>query len=119
MLVSKTPAVKFAVAYVFVDPSKSATLACVYRHQEFHFPVCTGLPEDWIGVKTETEFPVDTGTTITVSCQEGYINTGSSVVTCNTYLYQDLKYNERPYCTTLYGKVLLGPELVFYLLVCV
>ena len=57
MLVSKTPAVKFAVAYVFVDPSKSATLACVYRHQEFHFPVCTGLPEDWIGVKTYSPLP--------------------------------------------------------------
>ena len=60
--------------------------------------VCTGLPEDWTGVKTETEFPVDTGTTITVSCQEGYINTGSSVVTCNTYLYQDLEYKKKPKC---------------------
>ena len=51
---------------------------------------------DWVGVKTETEFPVDTGTKITVSCQEGYINTGSSVVTCNTYLYQDVYYTAKP-----------------------
>ena len=64
--------------------------------------VCTGLPEDWIGVKTETEFPVDTGTTITVSCQEGYINTGSKIVTCNTYLYQDFQYDTKPTC--LLGK---------------
>ena len=60
--------------------------------------VCTGLPEDWTGIKTETEFPVDTGTTITVSCQEGYINTGSKRVTCNTYLYQDLQYKRKPRC---------------------
>ena len=50
-------------------------------------------------MKTETEFPVDTGTTITVSCQEGYINTGSEIVTCNTYLYQDLEYEIKPSCT--------------------
>ena len=49
-------------------------------------------------METETEFPVDTGTIITVSCQEGYINTGSSVVTCNTYLYQDLEYEIKPNC---------------------
>ena len=50
---------------------------------------------------TETEFPVDTGTTITVSCQEGYINTGSKIVTCNTYLYQDFQYRTKPVCTSL------------------
>ena len=60
--------------------------------------VCTGLPESWDRVKTETEFPVDTGTTITVSCQEGYINTGSKVVTCNTELYQDFQYEIVPIC---------------------
>ena len=63
---------------------------------------CTRLPETWIRVKTEAEFPVDTGTTITVSCQEGYINTGSKIVTCNTYLYQDFQYDTEPNC--LYGK---------------
>ena len=62
---------------------------------------CTRLPETWIRVKTETEFPVDTGTTITVSCQEGYINTGSKIVTCNTYLYQDFQYGSKPECTSL------------------
>ena len=71
------------------------------------FSACTRLPEDWTGVKTETEFPVDTGTTITVSCQEGYINTGSSVVTCNTYLYQDFGYKKKPKC-------LLGMFVIYY-----
>ena len=60
--------------------------------------VCERLPESWNNVVTETEFPVDTGTTITVSCQEGYFNTGSKVVTCNTELYQDFKYENVPSC---------------------
>ena len=60
--------------------------------------VCTALPESWDKVKTKTEFPVDTGTTITVSCQEGYINTGSKVVTCNTELHQDFEYETLPTC---------------------
>ncbi|KAL5253916.1 hypothetical protein ACHWQZ_G013619 [Mnemiopsis leidyi] len=61
--------------------------------------VCTNLPDTWTSVQTETEFPVETGTTITVSCLEGFINTGSKVVTCNTYLYQDFQYETLPYCT--------------------
>ena len=52
-------------------------------------------------MKTETELPVDTGTTITVSCKEGYINTGSEIVTCNTFLYQDLSYDTKPSCNSL------------------
>ena len=71
---------------------------------EFNSPACTSLPESWIRVKTETEFPVDTGTTITVSCQEGYINTGSKIVTCNTYHYQDFQYDTEPNCTRVVGK---------------
>ena len=66
------------------------------------FSVCTSLPNTWKLVQTETQFPVVTGTTITVSCQEGYINTGSKVVTCNTYLYQDFQYDTVPYCS--FGK---------------
>ena len=61
-------------------------------------PGCSGLPEDWRGLKTETEFPVGQGTTITVSCQAGDIISGSDVVTCNTYLYQDLQYTTKPSC---------------------
>ena len=60
--------------------------------------VCTGFPDDWIRVRTETEFPVDLGTKITVSCGEGYINTGNKLVACNTYLYQDFQYERKPSC---------------------
>ena len=56
-------------------------------------------------MKTETKFPVDTDTTITVSCQEGFINTGSKIVTCNTFRYQDFEYSEvKPSCLIM-GKL--------------
>ena len=36
-----------------------------------------------------------------MSCQEGYIGyTGSKIVTCNTYLYQDFQYHTEPKCNT-------------------
>ena len=55
-------------------------------------------------MKTETEFPVETGAILPVSCQEGYINTGSKIVTCNTYLYQDFHYDKKPDCSTEIGE---------------
>ena len=56
-------------------------------------------------MKTDAQFPIDNGTTITVSCEEGYINSGSDEVTCNTYLYQDFKYGTKTLCSTV-GKSL-------------
>ena len=46
-------------------------------------------------MRTEAEFPVDNGTTIAVSCEEGYVNTGSNVVTCN---YVSIEYETKPTC---------------------
>ena len=96
--------------FVVIDRAVQTSITTIITLFHFNnhnsFSVCTGLPKDWTGVKTETEFPVDTGTTITVSCQEGYINTGSSVVTCNTYLYQDFQYKIKPQC--LLGKSKFG-----------
>ena len=60
--------------------------------------VCSGLPEDWRGVNTKAEFPVDHGITVTVSCHAGYVITGSNEVTCNTYFYQDFEYQTKPEC---------------------
>ena len=79
-------------------------LTFIYSLNVISFTACTRLPETWIRVKTETEFLVNTGTTITVSCQEGYINTGSKIVTCNTYVYQDFQYDTEPTCTRTVGK---------------
>ena len=59
---------------------------------------CTGLSESWTGVTTESEFSVSHGITLNVSCQEGYKNTGSDVITCNTYFYDDYSYTFEPRC---------------------
>ena len=61
---------------------------------------CSKLPEDWTGVFTNTEFPVDNGATITVYCQEDYVKVGSSVVTCNTDLRENSYINNetKPSC---------------------
>ena len=56
---------------------------------------CDGFPDDWIGVRTEAEFPVVPGSAITVSCEDGYINTGSKVVTCYV---GNLEYETKPAC---------------------
>ena len=61
--------------------------------------VCTGLPESWTGVTTETVFPVSHGATLAVSCQEEcYTNTGSDEITCNTDLFEDFESMKRPQC---------------------
>ena len=86
----------FGMFHVCVNVPNGLVIKC-YRNS----PACTRLPETWTNTKTETKFPVDTGTTITVSCQEGYINTGSKIVTCNTYLYQDFQYDTEPNCQSV------------------
>ena len=63
--------------------------------------VCRGLPESWKRVITEKEFPVDTGTLVAMSCEDGFINTGSKVVMCNTELYQDFEYGSVPSCSNI------------------
>jgi len=60
--------------------------------------ICTGLPDSWIRVTTKTQFPVNHGTIIKVSCPGGYVNTGGQVVTCNNNLYQDFDYKSKPLC---------------------
>ena len=58
-------------------------------------------------MKTEAQFPIDNGTTITVSCEDGYIDSdgGSGEVTCDTYLYQDFEYATKTKCSSV-GKSL-------------
>ena len=69
------------------------------------------LPDGWTGIKTETEFPVDSGTTIIVSCQRGYTNIGSTVVTCNNYQFGDFSYETKPSCNRTAGRT---NQLNFY-----
>ena len=44
---------------------------------------CERLPTGWTHMETETQFPVDKGTTLTVSCTESYELVGDSEITCN------------------------------------
>ena len=46
-------------------------------------PKCTGLDPDWINLKTETAFPVNAGTELTVSCEDEFgLQIGSETITC-------------------------------------
>ena len=58
---------------------------------------CTGLYPGWNYLKTETKFPVSTGTVIDVSCYDGLQMSGSAQVTCISgfYFIQD----EIPSCS--------------------
>ena len=56
------------------------------------------MPGSWIGLTTASTFPIPHNTTLAVSCQEGYTNSGSDVITCNTFLYGDYSYTTEPNC---------------------
>ena len=43
---------------------------------------CTGLDPAWNQITTEATFPVDAGTELTVSCEEGFLLRGSNSITC-------------------------------------
>jgi hypothetical protein len=43
---------------------------------------CSGLDPAWSKVTTDTRFPVDKETVLTVSCEEGFTLRGSNTVTC-------------------------------------
>ncbi|KAL5249499.1 hypothetical protein ACHWQZ_G018378 [Mnemiopsis leidyi] len=55
--------------------SSVTTPSCVRKQ-------CTGLDPAWIDLTTETTFPVDTGTELTVSCEDGFLVSGSDTITC-------------------------------------
>ena len=58
---------------------------------------CTGLSYEWLGVTTETDFPVDAGVVVTVGCSDtDYINRGSSKVTC--ILETGFTFSDKPTC---------------------
>ena len=97
-----SPIVSYCRRMSCVSNSEETFLPSSFRHfikfKILDISGCSSLPEDWRELKTETEFPVGQGTTITVSCQDDDVISGSDVVTCNTYLYQDLEYTTKPSC---------------------
>ena len=64
------------------------------------FAVCERLPATWTNIATDPVFvpPVAQNTTLTVSCEEGYTNVGSDVVTCDTFRYDEFRYTQEPQC---------------------
>ena len=61
---------------------------------------CMKLPEKLSEIlTTNSTFPVEEGAEVWVECLEyGYTNTGDSLLTCNTLLFEDFSYNTPPHC---------------------
>ena len=68
-------------------------------------PICTGLKTEWTStIKTRTQFPVDTGTVVEVTCSySDAVNDGSSEVTCTAGT--DFTFSEEPSCS-IPGKII-------------
>ena len=45
---------------------------------------CTGLKTTWTNMKADKQFPVSTGTVLSLSCIVGYELKGDETVTCTT-----------------------------------
>ena len=45
-------------------------------------PQCIGLNPAWNNLRTETTFPVNKGTELTVTCEDEFLQGGSDIVTC-------------------------------------
>ena len=59
---------------------------------------CSEL-RNWPGVApTTTQFPIEEGVTVTLTCENGLSHVGDSVVTCNQLYYEGYKYTVRPKC---------------------
>ena len=56
---------------------------------------CEGLPESWMEMKTETQFPLPPGSEVSLMCNTGYTLTGDMTVTCTG---TELSFNETPSC---------------------
>ena len=57
---------------------------------------CTGLKTTWTNMKTDKQFPVSTGTVLSLSCNEGCEFKGDQTVTCTTNT--KFQYSVEPAC---------------------
>ena len=62
-------------------------------------PICTGLKTEWTStIKTTTQFPVNPGTVVEVTCSHpNAVNEGSKQVTCT--IGTDFTFSEEPRCS--------------------
>ena len=57
---------------------------------------CIGLKTTWTNMKADKQFPVPTGTILSLSCDEGYELKGDETVICTTNT--KFKYSVEPTC---------------------
>ena len=50
--------------------------------QKVYSALVSGLDPAWSQLTTEATFPVEAGTVMTVSCEEGFLLKGSNTITC-------------------------------------
>ena len=67
------------------------------RHYCVKPAACGGI-RNWEGATTTTQFPIEEGETVTLTCEQGFSHVGDSVVTCNQLYYESYKYTVRPKC---------------------
>ncbi|KAL5266359.1 hypothetical protein ACHWQZ_G003697 [Mnemiopsis leidyi] len=58
---------------------------------------CGGLPESWTEMKTETQFPLQPGSEVSLKCSAGYTLTGDTMVTCVKGTL--FSFNQPPLCS--------------------
>ncbi|KAL5272276.1 hypothetical protein ACHWQZ_G000482 [Mnemiopsis leidyi] len=66
----------------FQTPANREDKVSTHYRYEIDTPQCTGLDPAWNNIRTETTFPVDTGTELTVTCEDEFLLKGSDTVTC-------------------------------------
>ena len=59
-------------------------------------PDCTGLKITWTNMKAGIQFPVSTGTVLSLSCNGGHGLKGDETVTCTTNT--DFQFSVEPTC---------------------
>ena len=73
-----------------------------HHHLSNDFSECSGLDSSWDNLETTTQFPVNCGTTVTVSCGPGYELKGDNQITCDRDT--SFTYDTEPTCQKL-GKL--------------
>ena len=76
--------VHFSVVSFVLSDTKEG-MSSVRQNHEFLFLTvspCISLDPAWNNLKTETTFPVDSGTELTVSCEAGFLQSGSDIISC-------------------------------------
>ena len=69
-----------------------------FENERTIFSECTKLHSSWQFAATSASFPVPKGESITVTCQEKYINVGAKIVSCIEQTEYSTAGNKIPTC---------------------